>query len=391
MLQAAIAEFGARQAGGLHQHRLPPAGDPGLHRDGGGQPGTVAEGAGPRQEAAERRPGRQPVAALPGRDAGQRRGHAPGRGGHRGRPLRPRRAAGAHPRPAADRHQLRQPERQRRRRRWLRQRPHRRHPVARLGHPVGGRPHARLLRHRGRGPQQRGGRVDRARAAEAEHPGVPLRQRQRAQHHPSVDGRGRRDGLRHLHRALRHRHHLGHLRPGLRHPLGPHLRRHVGRPDPQHPALQQVPGVRLRPRPGRGGRPEVRGGGRGHQLRLPGDRRHRHPADPAHRRHRVRARGEHALRRHRGRERHREGPPPGAARHRGARRQDQDHRGAHPRAVRQRLRGRADAQGRHARGVRRVEGPGLRVPAHGRARRGRGRQDRGGRPGLRRRCPRAAP
>ena len=85
--------------------------------------------------------------------------------------------------------------------RRLRQRPHRRHPVARLGHPVGRRPHARFRRHRGRGPQQRGRGVDRARAAEAQHPRVPLGQRERAQHHPSADGRGRRDGLRHLHRA----------------------------------------------------------------------------------------------------------------------------------------------------------------------------------------------
>ena len=45
-----------------------------------------------------------------------------------------------------------------------------------------------------------------------------------------LHGRGRRAGLRHLHRALRHRHHLGHLRPGLRHPLGADLRRHEGRP-----------------------------------------------------------------------------------------------------------------------------------------------------------------
>ena len=34
------------------------------------------------------------------------------------------------------------------------------------------------------------------------------RQRQRPQHHPPVAGRGRRAGLRHLHRALRHGHHL---------------------------------------------------------------------------------------------------------------------------------------------------------------------------------------
>ena len=58
-----------------------------------------------------------------------------------------------------------------------------------------------------------------------------------------------------------------------------------------------------------------------------------------------------------GRERHREGAAHGAALHGGPRRQDQDHRGAHPRALRQRLRGRAGTQGRHARRVRRVEGP----------------------------------
>ena len=60
------------------------------------------------------------------------------------------------------------------------------------------------------------------------HPHLPQRQRQRAQHHPPVSGRGRPARLRYLHRALRHRHHLGRLRPRLRHPLRPDLRRHGG-------------------------------------------------------------------------------------------------------------------------------------------------------------------
>jgi acetyl-CoA synthase len=43
----------------------------------------------------------------------------------------------------------------------------------------------------------------------------------------------------------------------------------------------KYPRLRLRPGPGRGGRPEVRGGGRCHLLRLPRHRRHRHPSNPA--------------------------------------------------------------------------------------------------------------
>ena len=66
------------------------------------------------------------------------------------------------------------------------QRPHRRHPAARLGHPARRRPHARLRGHRRLRRSQRGRRQDRPRAAEAQHPDLPLRQRQRAQHHPSA-------------------------------------------------------------------------------------------------------------------------------------------------------------------------------------------------------------
>ena len=79
-----------------------------------------------------------------------------------------------------------------------------------------------------------------------------------------------------------------------------------------------------------------------HQLRLPGDRRHRYPGDPAQRHLHLRARG---------RER---GPPRHAcARGRGARGQDPHGGDPHPGAARPRVRRRAGAQGRRGRGVRR--------------------------------------
>ena len=62
-----------------------------------------------------------------------------------------------------------------------------------------------------------------------------------------------------------------------------------------------------------------------------------------------------------------------------------------PGALRLGLRGRGGPQGRHARRVRRQVQPRLRVPAHGRPGRGRGRQDRGRRPGLRATSPSKAP
>ena len=60
---------------------------------------------------------------------------------------------------------------------------------------------------------------------EPRHPHLPHRQRQRAEHHPSARGRGRPARLRHVPGALRDRHHLGRLRPGLRQPRGALLRR----------------------------------------------------------------------------------------------------------------------------------------------------------------------
>jgi hypothetical protein len=80
---------------------------------------------------------------------------------------------------------------------------------------------------------------------------------------------------------------------------------------------------RLRAGPGRGRRPEVCGGGRGDQLRLPGHRRHRHPRNPADRRDHLRARGQPALQRDRGRGRPGARRAAGAEVHRGARRQGQ--------------------------------------------------------------------
>ncbi len=71
------------------------------------------------------------------------------------------------------------------------QRPDRRHPAAHLGHPAGGRAHARLRRHRRLRQVQRSGGQDRARTAKAQHPDLPVRQRQRAQHHRPVAGRRR--------------------------------------------------------------------------------------------------------------------------------------------------------------------------------------------------------
>ena len=144
-----------------------------------------------------------------------------------------------------------------------------------------------------------------------------------------------------------------------------------------HSALQQVPCLRLRPGPRRGRRPEVRRRRRRDLLRLPDHRRYRHPADSAHRRHPLRACHLHALERDRRGNGRREGCQAGAAGHRGARRQDQDDRSAHPGAVRLCLRGRGGAQEGHARRVRRQVQPGLRVSAHGGHGRGRGRQDRG--------------
>ena len=78
---------------------------------------------------------------------------------------------------------------------------------------------------------------------------------------------------------------VGDLCPGLRGPLGAHLRRHGSRQGARHHALQQEPRVRLGAGARRGRRPEVRHGGRRHLLRLPRRGRHPHPADPADRRH----------------------------------------------------------------------------------------------------------
>ncbi len=210
-----------------------------------------------------------------------------------------------------------------------------------------------LLRHRRLRQEQRGGREDRPRAAEPRHPHLPQRQRQRAQHHPPAAGRRHPARLRHLHRAVRHRHHLRRVRPGLRGALGAHVRRHGRRQRAQDHALQQVPRVRLRAGPRRGRRPQVRHRGRRHQLRLPDHRRHAHPADPAHRRDDLRARRQHALRRDPRGRRHgarREAHP---ALHGGPRRQGQDRQGADPGLLRIGLRGRTHPQGHHVRRVRR--------------------------------------
>ena len=91
-------------------------------------------------------------------------------------------------------------------------------------------------------------------------------------------------------RALRPRdlrpHLLGRLRDPRRHGV---RRRQAGRLQ-GHAHVQQGPGLRVRARPGRGGRPQVRGRGGRHQLRLPDHRRDRHPGDPAHGRLHLRAR-----------------------------------------------------------------------------------------------------
>src|ERR1017187_2516055 len=73
-------------------------------------------------------------------------------------------------------------------------------------------------------------------------------------------------------------------RPRLRLPRRLHLRRpQAGRAqrDPRDPALQSAPCVRLRSGAGRSGRRKICHRRRGHQFRLPGDRRYRHPRDPA--------------------------------------------------------------------------------------------------------------
>ena len=77
----------------------------------------------------------------------------------------------------------------------------------------------------------------------------------------------------------------------------------------------------------------------------------------------------------------------GAEVHRSARRQGQGDRSARAGALRLGLRGRGGAQEGHARRVRRQVQPGLRISAHGGHGPGRGRQDRGRRPGLRATLP----
>ncbi len=322
----ALAELGPRRPRRLHQHRLLPAGDLRLHRPEGGEARRPGAGDRAGEGPAAPDPRRQDVAAVPGRDPGQRRRHPLRRRGARGRALRPRPGAADHQ--ARPRSRGRPALHRRRSRRARRQdeaeRPDRRHPAAGLGHPAGRRPHARVLRHRRLCQEQRGRGQDRARAAEPRHPHLPQRQRQRAEHHPPAAGGGHPARLRHLHGAVRAGHHLGGLRPRLRRPLGAHVRRYGRRQRAQDHALQQVPRVRLRARARRGRRPQVRDRRGRDQLRLPDHRRHAHPADPADRRHHLRARRQHALRRDPRRRRpgaHREAHP---ALHGGARRQGQD-------------------------------------------------------------------
>ena len=81
------------------------------------------------------------------------------------------------------------------------------------------------------------------------------------------------------------------LRPGLCQPRRAVLRRRQARRLRRQPEIQQEPHLRLRAGPGRSHARQIRRGGGRHQLRLPGHRRHGHPADPADRRLHLRARG----------------------------------------------------------------------------------------------------
>ena len=70
---------------------------------------------------------------------------------------------------------------------------------------------------------------DRARAPEAQHPDLPVRQRQRAQHHPPVNGRGCRVRFRHLHRSVWHRYAQRHIPLRFRGKVRADFRRDRGR------------------------------------------------------------------------------------------------------------------------------------------------------------------
>ena len=154
-----------RHPGRVHQHRVLPAGRSTPSRARRSRPSatwpTVIERA---KSLLHPVPADTMWLPVPGRDPRQRRRHPVRRRGHRGRALRAQAGAADHQarrrrtsttsasQPATSLAPRRQDEAQR---------PHRRHPAPRLGHPAGRRPHARLLRHRRLRQEQRGRGQDR--------------------------------------------------------------------------------------------------------------------------------------------------------------------------------------------------------------------------------------
>ena len=106
----------------------------------------------------------------------------------------------------------------------------------------------------------------------------------------TVGRRGRPAWLGHPPGAVRQGRVGPDLCPRLCQPRRPFLRRRQARRLRRQPEVQQEPHLRLRAGAGRSDAREVRGRGRGHQLRLPRHRRHGHPADSANRRLHLRAR-----------------------------------------------------------------------------------------------------
>ena len=214
LLNKALAENGPETAGGFPEHRLLPARHPGHDRPRGHQAGRAGAGAGARQGPAAPDPDDAVLDALPGRDAGLaawRRCWRP-RSSRRcaSSTARSRSRCPASTWPAA---QLHQPRRSR--------------AANGNGHLNGPIDDIQL---RAWGIQLVDGRMPGFAAivgcAKSNEVAVKIvrelqqrniliflsRQRQRPLDHPPAAGRRRRDGLRHLHRALRPRHHLGHLR-----------------------------------------------------------------------------------------------------------------------------------------------------------------------------------
>ena len=87
---------GPGDAGPVHQHGVLPAGHLRVHRHEGRDARRPRAGARARPPARPPHPGRQVLAAVPGRDAGQRHRHPVRRGGHRGRALRAQAGAAGH-------------------------------------------------------------------------------------------------------------------------------------------------------------------------------------------------------------------------------------------------------------------------------------------------------